>query len=255
MKKARGARHGGKDSRSVVTITPEISLVIDDGAPIRLRTAPSDIQHLRRGIDARDLGASARQRQRASAGTGAHVQDGAARRGAKLALPVAEGRYKAYGGGIRSLGALTVNGSTIRDNVANVAYTGGIGGGIYHDSGALTITNSTLSGNSADYGGGGISNYTLLGSPLLDYNDVWNNTGDNYYNVTPGVHDISADPLLVDPANGDFHLSAGSPGIDTGDPVNYPPTDFEGDPRPLGGGYDLGYDEFALHTLLPLVAK
>ncbi|MBK6433313.1 choice-of-anchor Q domain-containing protein [Candidatus Amarolinea dominans] len=39
---------------------------------------------------------------------------------------------------------------------------------------------------------------------------------------------------LVDAQNGDFHLQAGSPCIDTGDPNNYPETDFEGDPRPTG---------------------
>jgi hypothetical protein len=63
---------------------------------------------------------------------------------------------------------------------------------------------------------------------------VWNNTGGDYGNAIPGAHDISADPRLVDPANGDFHLSADSPCIDAGDPVNYPLTDFEGDLRPQG---------------------
>ncbi len=31
--------------------------------------------------------------------------------------------------------------------------------------------------------------------------------------------------------------------------------DFEGDPRPLGGGFDLGYDEFAYHVLAPVIMK
>ena len=61
---------------------------------------------------------------------------------------------------------------------------------------------------------------------------------------TPGAHDISADPLLVDPAHGDFHLSPGSPCIDAGDPVHYPGTDFEGDPRPQGPAPDIGADEY-----------
>jgi hypothetical protein len=78
----------------------------------------------------------------------------------------------------------------------------------------------------------------------LDYNDVWNNTGGDYFDVTPGPHDISADPLLVDPTNGDYHLAPGSPCIDAGDPLNYPPTDFEGDPRPNGVAPDIGVDEF-----------
>jgi len=47
-----------------------------------------------------------------------------------------------------------------------------------------------------------------------DYN-CWNNTTD-VSNVTKGPHDITADPLLTAPANGDFTLQAGSPCLDTG---------------------------------------
>ena len=92
--------------------------------------------------------------------------------------------------------------------------------------------------------GGGVYHNSPYGPPLLDFNDVWNNPGGDYVGVTPGVHDISADPLLVDPANGDYHLSNGSPCIDAGDPVNYPATDFEGDPRPIGPAPDIGVDEY-----------
>jgi hypothetical protein len=78
----------------------------------------------------------------------------------------------------------------------------------------------------------------------LDYNDLWNNEYGGYAGVSPGDHDISADPLLVDPANGNFHLDTGSSCIDKGDPSNYPATDFEGDPRPQGSAPDIGADEF-----------
>lgn len=44
---------------------------------------------------------------------------------------------------------------------------------------------------------------------LWDYN-CWNNTVD-CVNVTKGPHDITADPKLKDPANGDFTLKSGSP--------------------------------------------
>lgn len=141
-------------------------------------------------------------------------------------------------------------------------FMNGLGGGMYNRGGNPIIQNNTFSGNSADYGGGLlitldtavirnniiVNNYAPYGSgiyssntPLLDYNDVWNN---NYVGVTPGTHDISADPMLVDPANGDFHLAPGSPCIDAGDPANYPPTDFEGDPRPCGAAPDIGSDEY-----------
>jgi len=48
----------------------------------------------------------------------------------------------------------------------------------------------------------------------IDYN-CWNNTTDTV-NVTKGDHDITANPLLTDPANGDFTLQSGSPCLDAG---------------------------------------
>ncbi len=49
---------------------------------------------------------------------------------------------------------------------------------------------------------------------VWDYN-CWNNTSD-VSNVTKGPHDITADPLLTDPANADFTLASGSPCFNTG---------------------------------------
>jgi hypothetical protein len=54
---------------------------------------------------------------------------------------------------------------------------------------------------------------------------------------------INADPLFV--SRDDVHLNPGSPAIDTGTCVGAPATDFEGDPRPTGGGCDMGADELA----------
>lgn len=49
------------------------------------------------------------------------------------------------------------------------------------------------------------------------------------------------DPLFVDPMNGNFHISGGSPARDA---VNTgPATDFENDHRPQGARFDLGADE------------
>jgi uncharacterized protein DUF1565 len=61
---------------------------------------------------------------------------------------------------------------------------------------------------------------------------------------------ISLDPLLVDPANDDYHLAAQSPCVDAGvDPVAWyggdlADYDFEGDARPWGAGWDIGADEW-----------
>jgi hypothetical protein len=68
-----------------------------------------------------------------------------------------------------------------------------------------------------------------------------------------GLGNFDSDPLFVNPAAGDYHLSVGSPCIDAGDPA-YSPTspgfgcyepgdDVDGQPRPLGGHVDIGADE------------
>jgi uncharacterized repeat protein (TIGR01451 family) len=85
-------------------------------------------------------------------------------------------------------------------------------------------------------------------SMTLDYNVFWDNE-ENYYDAPPGQHDIYANPLLVDPDNGDFHLSPNSPIIDAG-ATNFVASDFEGEPRPLDGNNDgltlpdIGADEY-----------
>ncbi|MCC6217644.1 MAG: DUF1565 domain-containing protein [Polyangiaceae bacterium] len=50
---------------------------------------------------------------------------------------------------------------------------------------------------------------------------------------------LFSDPLL----DASHRLAAGSPAIDAGSTVNAPPTDRDGQPRPNGGGYDIGADE------------
>jgi cysteine-rich repeat protein len=60
------------------------------------------------------------------------------------------------------------------------------------------------------------------------------------------AHSLVADPLLLDPANGDVHLRSASPAIGAGDPafVAAPgETDLDGAPRLNGARVDLGADE------------
>ncbi len=191
-----------------------------------------------------------------------------------------------YGGGIFNalLSYPTILNTAIINNSAQY------GGGIYNhlSESTTSIINSTITGNSALYGGG---IYNLADNPFntpvaslhllntiitsnanggiycaiynpasvslfIDYNNVWNNTAGNYtgFGCTPGPHDISADPLFVDVANGNYRLKAGSACIDAGSNDAVPPDltkDFYGNPRIMDGdgdgiaAVDIGIAEFA----------
>ncbi len=51
---------------------------------------------------------------------------------------------------------------------------------------------------------------------------------------------FNKDPEFVDPESGNFHLKDTSPAIDAGSSDLAPGTDFDGNPRPRGNGYDIG---------------
>ncbi|MFH1740494.1 MAG: DUF1565 domain-containing protein [bacterium] len=72
--------------------------------------------------------------------------------------------------------------------------------------------------------------YCLLDSPLA------------------GKGNIVADPMFVNPQNGDYHLQRGSPAIDSGTPVITVTDDFDGARRPQGSGFDMGAYEFVADT-------
>ena len=111
------------------------------------------------------------------------------------------------------------------------------------------------------------ANYAVGGDgavALSEYNDLWNNPGGTYEmpTVTLGSGNIALDPQFVDVANGDYHLQADSPCIDTGTSTGAPMEDFEEDPRPLDGdmdstaAVDMGADEFKLpQVFLPLTLR
>ena len=146
------------------------------------------------------------------------------------------------GGGlfIQHSSSPTLINCTITNNIADTN-----GGGVYVISGGTNprFINCTITDNLAKRSGGGF--YVANGDAVIVNSIVRRNTGgqitDNSENLTvrysnveggwPGQGNIDADPLFVDPDNGDYHLSPGSPSIDAADNTAVPKgidTDLDG---------------------------
>ena len=124
----------------------------------------------------------------------------------------------------------------------------GQGGAIHHESGSLTARNNIFDNNQADAGNNGGAIYAAAGA-TIDTN-LFNDNGSNVNGGAGNTNPINANPHLLDPDNGNFHLLKGA----AADPNQPNPAedaaldiglteDFERDVRPQGTGYDLGADE------------
>ncbi|MBN1994237.1 MAG: hypothetical protein JW953_16185 [Anaerolineae bacterium] len=95
------------------------------------------------------------------------------------------------------------------------------------------------------------------GAVTSDYNLFYNAPT----SVVTGSHSLSGtNPLFLDPAGDDYHLSTASPAIDHGQDVGVT-TDLDGNSRPVGAGFDIGAYEYqsasgsAQDIYLPLIFK
>ena len=137
---------------------------------------------------------------------------------------------------------------------------------------AIYLVNNIIDpGQAGDYTAGILSN-TASVSAYVAANDIWGGgpgaaclvldpthcvtsldelNACGWYACVQAEANISGDPLFVDPANSDYHLSDGSPCIDAGvDPSPWydgdlADLDFDGVARPQGAGWDIGAFEFA----------
>jgi hypothetical protein len=113
--------------------------------------------------------------------------------------------------------------------ITNSAFTANRRGGMFnYVYSSPTVTNCTFSGHPRH---GAVNNYDYC-SPALANCIFWGNAGGEIVNddtsaptVTysdvqggyEGTGNIDANPLFVDPSNGDFRLASGSPCVDAGD--------------------------------------
>ncbi|GJM23159.1 MAG: hypothetical protein DHS20C15_30740 [Planctomycetota bacterium] len=146
---------------------------------------------------------------------------------------VRNGVNGSVGNGVEvSSGEVVLRRCVLARNSASGAEAGG--------GGALTLEHCTVWGNTFS----GVTGFFLSPPPVLRHCIVWNDdvgagssaSMDINYSVIaggwPGVGNLDADPLLRDPAAGDFTLLGGSPAIDAGDPLA--PLDPDGSLGDLG---------------------
>jgi parallel beta-helix repeat protein len=167
------------------------------------------------------------------------------------------GNSASFSGGGASGG--TLHNCTLTGNSAGF-YGGGASDG--------TLNNCTLMSNSAGKGGGGASGGTL-NNCILYYNTA--NSGPNYFGSTlnyccttpdpgSGAGNITAEPLFVDLAAGNYRLRWDSPCVDAGTNLTGLVTnDLDGNPRPLDGNgdgiaaFDLG--AYELKPVRPIIVS
>ena len=115
-------------------------------------------------------------------------------------------------------------------SLQGIRNTSDSGGGIYLGYlSSPTMTNVTITKNTSDNGGGIYSGSSS--NPTLTNSIIWDNLPKYFIpsgtaNITYsdiegewfGTGNINADPMLIDPENGDYHLQNSSPCIDAGNP-------------------------------------
>ena len=131
-------------------------------------------------------------------------------------------------------GTTTLINCTITDNTTGSNGYGGVYNFNYNNDssgkGTITLTNNIIYGDR----GGEISN-SGEAAPIVSFSDIQGGYS--------GTGNINADPLFVNAATGDLHLKPGSPCLGTGTPDGAPPTDLDGNPRPIPpsmGAYEVG---------------
>jgi hypothetical protein len=162
-----------------------------------------------------------------------------------------------YGGGMY----INLSSADIEYDLIAGNYADKLGGACLFQSSTIIMSNLTIYNNCAADSCGGIwysnsssrmTNSIQWGNSAYKYDEIYLRGGEVVIGYTDIAIDldtldnINTDPLFIDPGHGDYHLQAGSPCIDSGDPdVSLDP---DGTRRDMGAFYfdqllDLDSDE------------
>ncbi len=148
-----------------------------------------------------------------------------------------------------SLGRIDIINNTISDNMATDS-SGSNAGGVFLDGSynQIYLYNNIIWGNSSPSAKDIYIGYFLQS---YAYNNDFNSTRVQG-NFTSQGNNINADPLFLNSINRDYHLTASSSCIDSGNnSASYlPSNDVEGRPRILNGVVDMGAYEYIIDSSL-----
>ena len=112
---------------------------------------------------------------------------------------------------------------------------------VYLSQGIAQIHNSIIANHH-------IGLQQAFGTATENYNLFYDN-GTDRVNIAAGANSFNGNPRFVFPSTGDYRLGDGSRAVDRGNNVGVM-VDFENHPRPMGSGFDIGYDEQVRRRIL-----
>ncbi|MCB2181050.1 MAG: hypothetical protein KQH63_03365 [Desulfobulbaceae bacterium] len=162
---------------------------------------------------------------------------------------VADNQSKQGGMAYLNGGDLDIINSTIANNQATLVTGGAIYSNPNTDPSVINIHNSILWGNQAITHGhiGSFSNGPVtITDSVIQSGDDGDFVNAPYFigSEIPTVSGFASedDPWFV--GDGNYHIGAFSPAVDTADATYAPTDDFDGNARPAGAGDDIGADEY-----------